>query len=287
VKIVSHCFLSHAIIGSSVQLSTGIITSNYDGFMKHPVSIGALAFIGSGAQLVAPVRVGKGAYVASGSIITENVPNNSLAIARSKQINKASWASSRRTRVPAPEQDETRSKRSRYYRRRLEEFTALVSADCSEDEYQEFLQKDYWILGSNYEECLPKPRAGAGHVPDFVLERTDGLFEVVEIKAPGLPLFVRSGKRFVESAELKRAVAQLFEYVDYYKTHYLSESKIQSRDFKVAGGRLVIGRTTTQEEKSCLRQINERYLGILVCTYDDLVAAAGALVKLVEKDNSI
>jgi hypothetical protein len=97
-------------------------------------------------------------------------------------------------------------------------------------------------LGSHYEDCLPKLRAGAERVPDFVLERTDGLYEVIEIKQPGLPLFVRNSGNLIESAELKRALSQLFDYLDYYKTHYLSESKIHSRDFKVTGGRLVMGR---------------------------------------------
>jgi hypothetical protein len=235
----------------------------------------------------------EGAYIASGSIITEDVPNDALAIARSRQVNKEQWAARRRPTVPepppvappAPEQGKTAAKRSRYYRRRLEEFTALLETSASEESYQRFLEQNHWLLGSHYEDCLPKMRAGAEYVPDFVLERTDGLYEVVEIKLPTSPLFVRNGASLVESAELKRALSQLFDYLEYYKTYYLSESKIHSRDFKVTGGRLVLGRTKTQEEKDRLRSINERYRGVNICAYDDLVAGAVSLIKLVEKDH--
>jgi bifunctional UDP-N-acetylglucosamine pyrophosphorylase/glucosamine-1-phosphate N-acetyltransferase len=89
-------YLGDASIGERVNVGAGTITCNYDGTAKHPTVIEDGAFIGSDSQLVAPVRVGKGAYVAAGSSITEDVPSGSLAISRGKQINKEGWVEKKR-----------------------------------------------------------------------------------------------------------------------------------------------------------------------------------------------
>lgn len=89
-------YLGDANIGSGVNVGAGTITCNYDGTHKHPTVIEDGAFIGSDTQLIAPVRVGKGAYVAAGSSITEDVPDDALAIARGRQVNKDGWASRHR-----------------------------------------------------------------------------------------------------------------------------------------------------------------------------------------------
>jgi bifunctional UDP-N-acetylglucosamine pyrophosphorylase/glucosamine-1-phosphate N-acetyltransferase len=89
-------YLGDATIGEKVNVGAGTITCNYDGVAKHPTVIEDGAFIGSDTQLIAPVRVGKGAYVAAGSSITTDVPPESLAIARAQQTNKEGWASRRR-----------------------------------------------------------------------------------------------------------------------------------------------------------------------------------------------
>jgi bifunctional UDP-N-acetylglucosamine pyrophosphorylase/glucosamine-1-phosphate N-acetyltransferase len=84
-------YLGDATIGAGVNVGAGTITCNYDGVKKHPTIIEDGAFIGSDSQLVAPVRVGKGAYVAAGSSVTADVPPGALAIARSRQVNKEGW----------------------------------------------------------------------------------------------------------------------------------------------------------------------------------------------------
>jgi bifunctional UDP-N-acetylglucosamine pyrophosphorylase/glucosamine-1-phosphate N-acetyltransferase len=81
-------YLGDADIGAETNIGAGTITCNYDGYNKHRTTIGARAFIGSDTALVAPVTVGDGAIVAAGSVITEDVPPDALALARGKQANK-------------------------------------------------------------------------------------------------------------------------------------------------------------------------------------------------------
>jgi bifunctional UDP-N-acetylglucosamine pyrophosphorylase/glucosamine-1-phosphate N-acetyltransferase len=89
-------YLGDATIGENVNVGAGTITCNYDGTAKHRTTIEDGAFIGSDSQLVAPVKVGRGAYVAAGSSITEDVPPGSLAIARGKQVNKEGWVAKKK-----------------------------------------------------------------------------------------------------------------------------------------------------------------------------------------------
>jgi bifunctional UDP-N-acetylglucosamine pyrophosphorylase/glucosamine-1-phosphate N-acetyltransferase len=89
-------YLGNAEIGAGVNIGAGTITCNYDGFEKHTTVIGDGAFIGSDSTLVAPVRVGKGAYVGAASCITSDVPDDALAIGRAKQIVKEGWAREKR-----------------------------------------------------------------------------------------------------------------------------------------------------------------------------------------------
>jgi bifunctional UDP-N-acetylglucosamine pyrophosphorylase/glucosamine-1-phosphate N-acetyltransferase len=89
-------YLGDATIGAGVNVGAGTITCNYDGVRKHPTVIEDGAFIGSDSQLVAPVTVGAGAYVAAGSSITEDVPPGALGIARGKQRNILGWAERKR-----------------------------------------------------------------------------------------------------------------------------------------------------------------------------------------------
>lgn len=84
-------YLGDATIGDGVNVGAGTITCNYDGVHKHPTVIEDGAFIGSDSQLIAPVKIGKGAYVAAGSSITSDVPAGALGVARGKQTNLEGW----------------------------------------------------------------------------------------------------------------------------------------------------------------------------------------------------
>ena len=89
-------YLGDSEIGPGVNVGAGTITCNYDGKSKHMTVIEEGAFIGSDSTLIAPLRVGKGAYVAAGSTITDDVPPDALALGRSRQITKEGWARRRR-----------------------------------------------------------------------------------------------------------------------------------------------------------------------------------------------
>src|SRR4029077_3061421 len=89
-------YLGDAEIGAGVNIGAGTITCNYDGVAKHTTVIEDGVFIGRDSTLVAPVRVGKGAYVAAASCITEDVPEDALAVGRSRQIVKEGWAREKR-----------------------------------------------------------------------------------------------------------------------------------------------------------------------------------------------
>lgn len=113
-KAMHLSYLGDAKIGAKSNIGAGTITCNYDGFHKYPTSIGNKVFIGSDTALVAPVRVGDGAYVAAGSTITENVPSDGLGIARGRQVNKPGWAARKRRELAAAEKPKkTSSKRKR------------------------------------------------------------------------------------------------------------------------------------------------------------------------------
>jgi len=95
-KSMHLAYLGDATIGKNVNIGAGVITCNYDGVNKHPTTIDDGAFVGTDSQLIAPVKVGKDAYVAAGSSITEDVPAESLAIGRGRQVNKEGWVRERK-----------------------------------------------------------------------------------------------------------------------------------------------------------------------------------------------
>ena len=89
-------YLGDAEIGSNTNVGAGTITCNYDGTNKHKTTIGDESFIGTNSSLVAPVNIGKGAYVGAGSVITKDVPDKALAVGRGKQVIKEDWAKNKK-----------------------------------------------------------------------------------------------------------------------------------------------------------------------------------------------
>lgn len=95
-KISHLTYVGDSDVGKKVNFGCGTVTTNYDGFKKYRCTIGDGAFLGCNTNLVAPVTVGDGAYTAAGSTITEEVPPDALAVARSRQKNIEGWAARRR-----------------------------------------------------------------------------------------------------------------------------------------------------------------------------------------------
>ena len=92
-------YLGDAVIGEGVNIGAGTITCNYDGVNKHETVIEDGVFVGSDSTLVAPVRIGRGAYIGAGSCITEDVPADALSLGRGRQVNKPNWAVEKRERM--------------------------------------------------------------------------------------------------------------------------------------------------------------------------------------------
>jgi bifunctional UDP-N-acetylglucosamine pyrophosphorylase/glucosamine-1-phosphate N-acetyltransferase len=89
-------YLGDAVIGERVNIGAGTITCNYDGTHKHRTTIGDGVFVGSDSNLVAPVTLGAGSYIAAGSTVTEDVPEGALALGRSRQVTKPGWVAARK-----------------------------------------------------------------------------------------------------------------------------------------------------------------------------------------------
>jgi bifunctional UDP-N-acetylglucosamine pyrophosphorylase/glucosamine-1-phosphate N-acetyltransferase len=103
-------YLGDGVVGEGANIGAGTIFCNYDGFQKHVTRIGKGAFIGSDSQLVAPVTVGDGAYVGTGSTVTKDVPPEALAIGRARQENKLEYATRLRARLKAEKEAAAKKK---------------------------------------------------------------------------------------------------------------------------------------------------------------------------------
>jgi bifunctional N-acetylglucosamine-1-phosphate-uridyltransferase/glucosamine-1-phosphate-acetyltransferase GlmU-like protein len=97
-KAMHLTYIGDARVGKKTNIGAGTITCNYDGEKKNPTCIGDNVFIGSGTELVAPVTVHSGSYIAAGSTITEDVPQNALAVARQRQKNISGWVLRKRNK---------------------------------------------------------------------------------------------------------------------------------------------------------------------------------------------
>ncbi|GAC1631747.1 MAG: bifunctional UDP-N-acetylglucosamine diphosphorylase/glucosamine-1-phosphate N-acetyltransferase GlmU [Candidatus Acidiferrum sp.] len=123
-KVPHLTYVGDAKLGSGVNIGAGTITCNYDGVNKHQTTIGNRVFIGSNSVLVAPVKIGDGAYIAAGSAITENVPPNALGLGRSRQATKPGWAAKKRKELAEtahygkPAKRKSKAKKSRPRRKR-------------------------------------------------------------------------------------------------------------------------------------------------------------------------
>ena len=98
-KAMHLSYVGDATVGKNVNIGAGTITCNYDGINKNPTTIEDNVFVGSGTELVAPVKIRKNSYIAAGSTITKEVPSGALGIARARQENKLGWVERKRKRL--------------------------------------------------------------------------------------------------------------------------------------------------------------------------------------------
>ncbi|TAM83625.1 MAG: UDP-N-acetylglucosamine diphosphorylase/glucosamine-1-phosphate N-acetyltransferase [Acidobacteria bacterium] len=105
-------YLGDATLGEQVNIGAGTVTCNYDGEKKNQTEIEDGVFIGSGTMLVAPVKIGKGSYVAAGSAITADVPAESLAVGRARQVNKEGWVRRHKEQSTQPRQEQSLPKKN-------------------------------------------------------------------------------------------------------------------------------------------------------------------------------
>ena len=98
VKISHLSYIGDASLGSGTNIGAGTITCNFDGVEKYKTIIGKNAFIGSNSSLIAPIEISDNSYIGSGSVITKDVPTNSLALSRSEQVTKNNWVKKRSTK---------------------------------------------------------------------------------------------------------------------------------------------------------------------------------------------
>jgi len=96
-KIHHHSYIGDADVGPDVNIGAGTVVVNYDGLKKHRTQIGQGAFIGCNSNLVAPIKIGDGAYTAAGTTVTADVPPGHLAVGRTRQSNLAGWVERRRS----------------------------------------------------------------------------------------------------------------------------------------------------------------------------------------------
>ena len=103
-KVPHLTYMGDTTVGRDANVGAGTVTVNYDGYDKHETHIGDEAFIGSGSMLMAPIRIGDRAFVAGGSAVTDDVPDDALAIGRARQVNKEGWAREFREEHEEPEE---------------------------------------------------------------------------------------------------------------------------------------------------------------------------------------
>lgn len=169
------------------------------------------------------------------------------------------------------------------YKMKLKEFKKLISSDLKEQKYQEFLKQNFWMFGLEYINTKSQKRAGSSDIPDYTLEKYDTYHDVVEIKRPGHNVFVKKSKRLYQSSELKDAISECMDYVDYFDSQYKDEYWDTRENYYKTKGIVIIGNKLNASEKSKLKQLNSYLHRIEVLTYHDLVCRADNIIKFYEK----
>ncbi len=178
------------------------------------------------------------------------------------------------------------------YAKALAQFKHMINQDLPERSYQDFLEENYWMFGSEYSELIDKRSLALGIQLDFPLRRTvDGYLDIIEIKTPlnGKSLFSldKSHDNLCEITEVTKAISQARKYID---TLTAEQFRIELREkLKVdkVRARVVIGRDTTKEQVNALRRLNADLRSTEIITYDQLTLIAERILKIMVAENPL
>lgn len=166
----------------------------------------------------------------------------------------------------------------------------VAGGRCPEKEYQRFLEEHYWILGSEYSQMLERTLTWKG-TQDFNMRRTaDDYLEVIEIKTPDVVLFKQERERLIEKEEVVNAINQVDDYQMRIEDNWKPlNRKYPDLRLDKLRGKVIIGRSNQfgEEEKTALRRLNARLHGIEVITFDQLIANAERMLKILGEQRTM
>ncbi|MFX0198019.1 MAG: Shedu anti-phage system protein SduA domain-containing protein, partial [Candidatus Hodarchaeota archaeon] len=165
------------------------------------------------------------------------------------------------------------------FEKSLTEFKRLVRQEKKESVYQKFFEKNSWLLGLEYIKAKPQKKAGAKDIPDFLMERFDGFNDIIELKKPSDKLFIEDGGKLKQSKDLKNAISEVMDYIDYYSIQYPYEKAVLGNNVFKPKAIIIIGKSLTEDAKQKLRQHNSYLHEIEIRTYDDIAERAKMIIE--------
>jgi len=176
---------------------------------------------------------------------------------------------------------ETAIKGVHYYKNKIRDFEGLIqSSDVKEESVQNFLEENTWIFGAEYVEVIPKKALSHKYVVDFLLQRFDRSWEIVELKLPTEDIFT---SQMNITAKVTSAIGQIQKAQEFMVKNYEFLKTNENMEVFKPSGVLVIGNRLSNEERERLEVINKSYSDITIATYQDLLQKARKQVELIEK----
>lgn len=167
------------------------------------------------------------------------------------------------------------------FRRRLREFRKMIGSKRTRERHaQKFLQKNFWMLGTEYIESRPQRMTGSKRRLDFLAERAGGSFDIIELKAPHESPFKTVRRKRTITNVLRDAIIQVMDYIDYHLEQRAATFKEEGLDIYKPRGIIILGTTASASERASLQQINSYLHNIEVLTYDIVLERANNVVKL-------
>lgn len=164
---------------------------------------------------------------------------------------------------------------------KIGEYSEMLEEDLGEQEYQEFLEDNYWFFGPEYFDVERENPAGYGGRIDFLLKRTDGFHDIVETKKPDHELFTGSDTL---SAKLKDTLSQIADYLDFYETNRLHHREQTGNDVYQPKGIIVIGRRNEDTQEAIKKHERVIHPNIEILTYDDLKERAEQTIETLKEE---